>query len=100
MPASFLEEVDLEALARRLGTPFYVYSAEVLQQRIADIKTLTDHPNLQARYAMKACSTRRVLEVMQRQGVWIDAVSGNEVLRARAAGVPMGARPPGAPFTA
>ena len=100
MPATFLEPVDLEALARRVGTPFYVFSAEVLRQRIQDVRALTDHPHLQARYAMKACSTRRVLEEIRAAGVWIDAVSGNEVLRARAAGFPMGAQPPTVLFTA
>jgi diaminopimelate decarboxylase len=35
---------------------------------------------------MKACSVRRVLEVMHEHHIWIDAVSGNEVLRAQAAG--------------
>ncbi|HVN84216.1 MAG TPA: diaminopimelate decarboxylase [Candidatus Binatia bacterium] len=94
MPESFVDSVDLEAIARRVGTPFFVTSAEVLRRRIDDIKRLTDHPHLQARYAMKAYSARKILEVVREHGLWIDAVSGNEVLRARGAGFPMGANPP------
>jgi diaminopimelate decarboxylase len=38
MPATFLEQIDLAAIAARVGTPFYVYSADVLRQRIADLR--------------------------------------------------------------
>ncbi|MBI4514189.1 MAG: diaminopimelate decarboxylase [Deltaproteobacteria bacterium] len=100
MPDSFVESVDLQAIARRVGTPFFICSAEVLRRRISDILQLTNHPHLQARYAMKAYSTRRVLEAMRRHGLWIDAVSGNEVLRARAAGFAIGVNPPAVLFSA
>ncbi len=100
MPESFLDHVDMQAIAQRVGTPFYICSADVLRRRVEDIRRLTDHPQLQARYAMKACSTRRVLEFMRGQGLWIDAVSGNEALRAHAAGFPMGHQPPTVLFTA
>jgi diaminopimelate decarboxylase len=94
MSESFLDDVDLPSLARRVGTPFYVYGAEVLKRRLGEVNGLTSAPGLQARYAMKACSARKVLEVVRQAGLWIDAVSGNEVLRARAAGFPMGVEPP------
>jgi diaminopimelate decarboxylase len=100
MPETFLEEVDLASIARRIGTPFYVYGADVLRRRIADVKEIAPGGRIQARYAMKACSNRRLLEEMQRHGLWIDAVSGNEVLRAKTAGFPMGARPPVVMLTA
>ncbi|HUI27953.1 MAG TPA: diaminopimelate decarboxylase [Candidatus Kryptonia bacterium] len=99
MPESFVDSVDLEAIARQVGTPFFVTSAEVLRRRIGDIQRLTDHPHLQARYAMKACSMRKLLELVRQEGVWIDAVSGNEVLRARAAGFAMGTNPPAVVLT-
>jgi diaminopimelate decarboxylase len=100
MPESFLANVDLDALARRVGTPFYVCSADVLRRRIADVKAIAPGGTVQARYAMKACSTRRLLEVVRAEGLWIDAVSGNEVLRAHAAGFPIGHTPPAILLTA
>lgn len=100
MPETFLDQVDLEGLARRVGTPFYVYSAEVLRRRIGDIKAITPAPRLQARYAAKACTNRHVLEVIREHGIWIDAVSGNEIVRAKNAGFSMGAKPPVVLYTA
>jgi diaminopimelate decarboxylase len=94
MPETFLEQTDLERLAADVGTPFHVYSAEVLRRRLGDVGAMMNHDKLQPRYAMKACSARRVLEEVRTHGVWIDAVSGNEVLRAGAAGFAMGAEPP------
>jgi diaminopimelate decarboxylase len=94
MVADTLQGVDLHWLAERIDTPFYVYDAEVLQARIDAIRALTAAPGLQARYAMKACSAAPVLARMRAQQIWIDAVSGNEVLRARAAGYPLNAAMP------
>jgi diaminopimelate decarboxylase len=86
MTTHALQSADLRWLAERVGTPFYLYDAYTLQSRIDDILAITATPSLQARYAMKACSVRRLLEVMHARGIWIDAVSGNELLRAQAAG--------------
>src|SRR5256886_14268920 len=94
MVADTLQGVDLHWLAERIDTPFYVYDAEVLQARIDAICALTAAPGLQARYAMKACSAAPILARMRAQQIWIDAVSGNEVLRAQAAGYPLGAAVP------
>jgi diaminopimelate decarboxylase len=76
----------LQRLAEKIGTPFWICDAAVLRRRIADIKLLTSGKGLQARYAMKAWSATRVLKEMLANGIWIDAVSANEVLRARRAG--------------
>lgn len=100
MPETFLDSVDLERLAAGVGTPFHVYSADVLRRRIGEVRAMMHHAALQPRYAMKACSARRVLEEVRANGLWIDAVSGNEVLRAGAAGFPMGAKPPTVVLTA
>ncbi len=100
MPNTFTERLDLEAIARKVGTPFFLYSADTLRDRIRAVKQITPGGSLQARYAMKACSTRRVLEEVRDAGVWIDAVSGNEVLRAHDAGFPLGKEPPAILYTA
>ncbi len=86
MATPALQGADLGWLQERLGTPFYIYDAQLLHTRVTAIQELTRAPGFQARYAMKACSVRRVLEAMQSHGMWLDAVSGNEVLRAQAAG--------------
>src|SRR6185369_5050849 len=89
-----LEDYGLAALADKVGTPFYLYDAGILRERLARLAALTDGAALQARYAMKANSSWKVLETVRAAGLWIDAVSGNEVLRARRAGFAMGGEPP------
>src|SRR5258708_33831716 len=89
----------LHHLAAKVGTPFWLYEAAVIRRRVRDILFLTQGEGMQARYAMKACPATRVLREMERAGIWIDAVSGNEVLRARRAGFAGGNRPPPTPST-
>ena len=90
----------LESLAAKVGTPFWLYDARVIRQRIGDIQFITESEGVQARYAMKACPATRVLREMKTAGIWIDAVSGNEVLRALRAGHPAGHQPPAICLTA
>jgi diaminopimelate decarboxylase len=94
MPSLDPAQYPLERLANQVGTPFYLTDGGELRRRLARLAALTDGPALQARYAMKANSGWKVLETVRAAGLWIDAVSGNEVLRARRAGFPMGASPP------
>jgi diaminopimelate decarboxylase len=84
----------LQRLAASAGTPFWLYDAAVIRQRIAAIKTITSGEGVQARFAMKACPATKVLQEMAAAGIWIDAVSGNEILRARHAGHAAGQEPP------
>lgn len=100
MPSLDLAAYPLERLADQIGTPFYLYDAAELRRRLTDLTTLTAGEHLQARYAMKANSNWKVLEAVRAAGLWIDAVSGNEVLRARRAGFATGAKPPVVMLTA
>jgi diaminopimelate decarboxylase len=94
MPSLDIAAYPLERLADEVGTPFYFYDGGDIRKRLAELGALTDGDALQARYAMKANSCWKVLEAVRGAGLWIDAVSGNEVLRARRAGFAMGATPP------
>jgi diaminopimelate decarboxylase len=89
-----LDAYPLEAIAARVGTPFYLYDATILRAALQRLTAMASGPNLVVRYAMKANSARAVLEVVREAGLWIDAVSGNEVLRAARAGFPLGTSPP------
>lgn len=90
----------LDRLARTVGTPFYLYDGDILRQNLREVAAATDGPQLHARYAMKANSARKVLECAREAGLWIDAVSGNEVERARRAGFAGGNEPPVIMYTA
>lgn len=90
-----LADLPLEALADRLGTPFYLYDGPTLRAALGRLRELVAAtPGVVVRYAMKANSARKVLELVREAGFWIDAVSGNEVLRAERAGFALGHEPP------
>jgi diaminopimelate decarboxylase len=86
----FAEGVDLAALAERVGTPFYCYSSATLERHykvFAD--AFADVPSLVC-YALKANSNQAVVATLARLGAGADIVSGGELKRALAAGVPAG----------
>ncbi|MBP7645927.1 MAG: diaminopimelate decarboxylase, partial [Comamonas sp.] len=82
-------------LADEFGTPLWVYDAQVIRQRIAQLKAFDT-----VRFAQKACSNIHILKLMREQGVKVDAVSRGEVLRALAAGYVAGGEPSDIVFTA
>jgi diaminopimelate decarboxylase len=100
MPSLDPTTYPLARLADEIGTPFYFYDGQELGRRLNELAALTAGDDLQARYAMKANSSWKVLEAVRAAGLWIDAVSGNEVLRARRAGFEMGSTPPVVMLTA
>jgi diaminopimelate decarboxylase len=95
-----LETYPLSQLADRVGTPFFLLDAEILRGNLGRLQALAAGSQVVARYAMKANSVRQVLDMVGQAGLWIDAVSGNEVLRAMRAGFPGGTEPPRIMLTA
>ena len=95
-----IERAPLEKIAQQVGTPYYIYDAALLRERVAGARTAITNRGVQLRFAMKACSAHKVLETMRESGIWIDAVSANEALRARRAGFAGGHRPPQILYTA
>ena len=89
-----LARYPVQKLASRVGTPFYLYDGDALRAAAARFADAVSGHGTSGRYAMKANSGHRVLGVMREAGMSIDAVSGNEVLRARRGGFPGGFEPP------
>jgi len=83
----FAEDVNLNALAEQVGTPFYVYSSATLRRHVQVVKKAFEGiPTLLA-YAMKANSNLAVLKLMASEGAGADVVSLGELERALAAGI-------------
>ncbi|GMU41917.1 MAG: diaminopimelate decarboxylase [Chloroflexota bacterium] len=95
-----LTTYPLDAIARQVGTPFFLYDGAILRQRMGEIARTAEGDRVHTRYAMKANSARFVLDAAREAGLWIDAVSGNEVERALRAGFAAGHEPPVVMFTA
>ncbi len=93
-PRDSLDRYSLDKFAATVGTPFYLYDAKILRDAFARLAKLADGDRIVCRYAVKANSARKVLECARDAGMWIDAVSGNEVLRVLRAGFPGGSSPP------
>lgn len=84
--ALFCEDVPLTEVARRFGTPTYVYSKAMIESRFdAYDHAFADTPHLVC-YAVKANATIGILETLAQRGAGFDTVSGGEILKAIAAG--------------
>src|SRR5437762_12200104 len=82
------EAVDLAGLAAAVGTPLYCYSTATLERHYRVFaEAFADVPSLVC-YAMKANSNQAVIATLARLGAGADVVSGGELKRALAAGVP------------
>jgi diaminopimelate decarboxylase len=82
------EAVSLATLADAVGTPFYCYSSATLERHYRVFAgAFADVPSLVC-YALKANSNQAVIATLARLGAGADVVSGGELKRARAAGVP------------
>jgi diaminopimelate decarboxylase len=83
----YAEDVNLNDLAAKVGTPFYVYSSATLRRHVRVVKAAFEGiPTLLA-YAMKANSNQAVLKLMASEGAGADVVSLGELERALAAGI-------------
>ena len=82
------EAVDLTALADAVGTPFYCYSSATIERHYKVFAGAFADSDALICYALKANSNQAVIATLAKLGAGADVVSGGELLRARAAGVP------------
>jgi diaminopimelate decarboxylase len=82
------EAVNLASLAQAVGTPFYCYSTATLERHYRVFAgAFADVPSLVC-YAVKANSNQAVLATLAKLGAGADVVSGGELRRALAVGMP------------
>jgi diaminopimelate decarboxylase len=81
------ESVSLETLAREVGTPFYCYSSETLTRHYKVFADAVPKGSLIA-FSVKANGNLAVLKTLGDLGAGADVVSGGELKKARAAGIP------------
>lgn len=84
-----VEDLPLTAIAEAVGTPVYVYSRATLERHARVFReALSILPRVHIAFAIKANPNLAVLRVMKREGLGADVVSGGEMARALAAGMP------------
>jgi diaminopimelate decarboxylase len=81
------DAVDLTALADEVGTPFYCYSATALETRYRAFADAFP-PGALIAFSVKANGNIAVLKTLGDLGAGADVVSGGELKRALAAGIP------------
>ena len=75
------DKLPASELARRFGTPLYVYSASMIRERVkAFEKAFHGFPHTIC-YAVKANSNLSILRLLARLGLGFDVVSGGELQR-------------------
>jgi len=85
-PSLFCEEVDLGKIARKHGTPTYVYSALTIADNYHRLASSLAGLDLRICYALKANSNLAILRHFANLGAAFDLVSGGELRRVVAAG--------------
>lgn len=86
----FFDGCDVTELARKYGTPLYVYSESVIESHFEELRRdfLDRWPGSRVAYAAKAFCTLGMCRLVRRAGLCIDVVSGGELHTALAAGFP------------
>src|SRR2546421_8141002 len=82
------EAVNLSDLADAVGTPFYCYSTATLERHYRVFSDAFADEKALVCYSLKANSNQSVLRTLAKLGAGADVVSGGELKRALAAGIP------------
>ena len=89
--ALWCEDVPLARIAEEVGTPVYVYSANAFRDHARAFRDgLSGAGDVHLAYAIKANPNIAVLRLLAAEGYGADIVSGGEMARALAAGMPAG----------
>ncbi len=83
-----VENVPLATIAEQVGTPLFVYSAGAIRARYRALADALAPVGAAIHYAVKANSNQAVISLLREMGAGADVVSGGELARALAAGVP------------
>jgi diaminopimelate decarboxylase len=82
------EDVPIEKLAERYGTPLYVYSRAMIVERYRDLARAFAAARPLIAYSVKANGNLSVLRLLASEGAGADIVSGGELVRVLRAGIP------------
>ena len=81
-----VEQVPLDDIARRFGTPCYVYSKAAIRAAYGEYARALQGRDAMVCYSVKANSNLAVLALLAELGAGFDIVSGGELARVVAAG--------------
>ncbi len=79
------DSLSLNKLAKKFGTPLYVYSATAIRERYRILERAFHHVRHTLCYSVKANSNLSILRLLAGMGAGFDIVSGGELERVRRA---------------
>ncbi|MBI5779245.1 MAG: diaminopimelate decarboxylase [Planctomycetes bacterium] len=66
-------------LARRFGTPLFVYDENIIRQRAGSLRQAITYPNTKLLYSCKSNTNPAIMKILRQEGFGIDAVSPGEI---------------------
>lgn len=82
----FVEQVEVEKIAKKVGTPVYIYSKATFVEHLHKIQKAYSELETTICYSVKACGNIHILKFMAEAGSGFDIVSGGELFRVLQAG--------------
>lgn len=76
------EDIPVDTLAARYGSPLYIYSRAALESKFLAIKKAFSETSATIAFSIKSCSNLAVLRLLRDLGAGFDIVSGGELARA------------------
>ncbi|MFV0440383.1 MAG: diaminopimelate decarboxylase [Lachnospirales bacterium] len=76
---NFFKNNNANELMEKYGSPLYVYSEDILLERTREIKQLVDYDNFVVNYSAKANTSLGILQIIEKEGLHVDAMSPGEI---------------------
>ena len=83
----YIENVSTERIAKKYGTPSYVYSYNKIKDNINNFKKYFNTINPLICFSVKYNSNLKILSIINKLGLGADVVSKGELMRALKAGI-------------
>ena len=83
----YIENVSTERIAKKYGTPSYVYSHNKIKDNINNFKKYVKTINPLICFSVKSNSNLKILSIINKLGLGADVVSKGELMRALKAGI-------------
>ena len=89
LEAFHLKDEYLKILAKKYGTPLFVYNGDLIRQRYRELFRFIDWPKLKIFFAMKSNYNTEILKLLLKEGAGLDTVSPGDVALALKVGFPV-----------
>jgi len=84
----YCEGTDIKKIAEKIGTPFYVYSGNVIEKNYMTLEKMLTGVDHIICYACKVNSNLSIFKMLKGLGCGADIISGGELFKAQKSGIP------------